>query len=32
MPNPPRLLRARLINNYNIKRPEIFFIIFITNE
>jgi hypothetical protein len=32
MPNPPRPLRARLSDDYNIKRPETFFSIFIGDE
>jgi hypothetical protein len=32
IPNPPRPLRARLTNNYDIKRPETFFFIFIRDE
>jgi hypothetical protein len=32
MPNPPRLIRARLSNSYNIKNPATFFEIFIGNK
>jgi hypothetical protein len=32
MPNPPRLIRARLLDDYNVKKPETFFAIFIGDE
>jgi hypothetical protein len=31
IPNPPRLLRARLTDDYDIKRPKTFFAMFIDN-
>jgi hypothetical protein len=30
--NPPRLIRARLSDNYNVKKPETFFAIFIGDK
>jgi hypothetical protein len=32
MPNPPRPMRARLSNSYNIKEPATFFEMFIGNK
>jgi hypothetical protein len=32
MPNPPYPLRARLLDDYNIKRLETFFLMFIGDE
>jgi hypothetical protein len=32
IPNPPRLIRARLSNSCNIKEPAIFFKMFIGNK
>jgi hypothetical protein len=32
MPNPPRLIRARLSDNCNVKKPETFFAIFIGDK
>jgi hypothetical protein len=32
MPNPPRLIRARLLDSYNIKKPETFFTIFMGDD
>ena len=32
MPNPPRLIRAHLSDDYNVKKPETFFAIFIGDD
>jgi hypothetical protein len=32
MPNPPRLIRARLSDDYDVKKPETFFAMFIGNK
>jgi hypothetical protein len=32
MPNPPCLIRARLLDDYNVKKPEMFFTMFIGDK